>query len=190
MPHTLLDVLPCVFIPAGTDKHTQPHRGLVAVSGGFCSSIQQSISRICPNIEPSRAGYLSPTSALNVQYHVTEGLWVSYWQGKHIHLSPKETHVSSQMKWREAGGQFVAGKQNHIQAFALVLKVDCEAPDDADSDHMQLKWFLCLFFLFVSFRLNNLALSLDQRPILSCHSWFDTWMVTGGSGLNWVKWPT
>lgn len=44
--------------------HAYTHRGLIAVNGGLCNTIQQSISYICPNIEPSRAGYFSPDHLL------------------------------------------------------------------------------------------------------------------------------
>jgi len=63
-------MLPCAFL---THTHTLVHiedlQG--SVSGGLCSSIQQSISYMCP--PTGRGWYLSPGSARNVHHHVGRG---------------------------------------------------------------------------------------------------------------------
>ena len=79
---------------------------------------------------------MSPRSALNVHYHVTEALRVSCWQSEHINLSFKETQASVQsMKCREARGRFVPGEQNPTnRLLLLVLKVDFDAADKVGRD--------------------------------------------------------
>ncbi len=61
---------------------------------------------------------------------MTEALWVSYWQSKHIHLSPKETHTSLQEQIG-LGLPYISSpaEQNLIEASAPVLKVDFNAAD-------------------------------------------------------------